>query len=46
MKYFVTRNEYNEYGADYIKEHYCSNQVIHRHGSLADMDISNKKLKK
>jgi hypothetical protein len=44
-RHFITREEYNEYGADYIIEHCCSNHIIHRQGSLTDVDISNKKIK-
>ena len=26
--YFITREEYNEYGPDYFKDHWCSNLPI------------------
>jgi hypothetical protein len=29
-KYFITKTEYFEFGADYFKEHVCSNQVLQR----------------
>ena len=45
MRHFVTRDEYKEYGPDYIKEHHCSNKITHRQGSLAELDISKKKMK-
>ena len=27
-KYFITKNEYEEYGPDILKEHICSNKFI------------------
>ncbi len=46
-KYFITRQEYFEFGPDYFKENWCSNYLIQRQGSLLDDEnfASNKKIK-
>ena len=48
-QYFITREEYNEYGAEYFKEHYFSNEVISSRGSYNSLRdniyVTNKKQK-
>ena len=48
-QYFITREEYNEYGAEYFKELYFSNEVISSRGSYNSLRdniyVTNKKQK-
>lgn len=46
QKYFITKENYNECGYDYFKEHNCSNNnIVYRGGSNFSYEISNKRQK-
>lgn len=48
-QFFITRDDYNEYGAEYFKEHYFSNDIINSRGHqgyhIDNIYIPNKKQK-